>query len=128
MSYTEYYSYRNRGYYKLGLNCIPDTVSVTSNKKFLPPLANIYTQNFQQISNQEYRDVVENESKVDENLVNKYLNDRVYYKNIISDIVDDKLQKISNAQMMGTNYNNYNTNENKYQEEDEGKCTSCGGI
>jgi len=123
MSYTEYYNYRNRDYYKLGSSCTNDTLAITSNKKFLPPLANIYTQNFQKISNQEYRDVTQNESKSDEKIINKYLNDRVYYKNIISDIIDDKLQKISNAQNYNTNYNTKNTDDDY-----NSKCTSCGGI
>jgi hypothetical protein len=125
MSYTEYYNYKNRDYYKLGSGCIHDTLAMTSNKKFLPPLANIYTQNFQKISNQEYRDVADNESRVDEKIINKYLNNRVYYRNILSDIMDDKLQKISNAQ----NLKNYNSNYTENIEDDyESKCTSCGGV
>ena len=127
MSYTEYYSYRNRDYYKLGSKCMCNTIAITSNKKFLPPLANIYTQNFQKISNQEYRDVVENETKVDEKLINKYLNERVYYNDIISDIVDDKLQKISNAQNLNYNYSDDVQNTENTENDYEGKCTSCGG-
>ena len=112
MSYTEYYNYKNRDYYKLGSCCINNTLAMTSNKKFLPPLANIYTQNFQKISNQEYRDVADNESRVDEKIINKYLNNRVYYRNILSDIMDDKLQKISNAQNLKNYNSNYNSNYN----------------
>lgn len=127
MSYTEYYSYRNRNYYNLGSNCVCATPALTSNQKFLPPLAPIYTKNYQKIANKDYIDVVNNESKVDEDMINKFLNDKVYYRNIFSDLIDEKIKDYNtNGYISNTGNPYYNTNDNTNDNNYTQRCSTCG--
>ena len=119
MSDFEYYNYRNKNYYKLGTYCFPNTTAITSNFKFLSPLSSSYIQNYQKIANKEYTQNIINEAQNDDNLLNKYINKNVYYRNIYNDIIDNKLSDIQNNEYTGgsTNSkkkNSYETNINYY--------------